>query len=200
MKNKLGFVLLAVVLMASLVSGCAKGPDTAQVPSEKASAETATQGSGKDQAAPKQGEEAYKDALPVDLKDLSGNAVTLEDYKGQYVILNFWATWCKYCVKEMPDLVQLQKDEPKVKILAVDVNEDQKSVSDFLKKNKLESLTVLMDSEGKVAEAYGVDSFPTSFFIDRSGKVIGYVQGMMEAKDMKNAVQYLKEHDTYKEK
>lgn len=118
-------------------------------------------------------------APEFNLKDMTGKNVKLSDYRGKIVILNFWAVWCKYCKQEMPDLNELNKTlekENDVVILAVDSQESQKTVKDYLDSNKI-SLHVLLDSDGSITQTYGVTGFPTTFVLNRDGSLFKYIPG-----------------------
>lgn len=137
-------------------------------------------------------------APSFELKSLEGETITLEDYKGQYVFINFWATWCQYCDEEMPDLMAFQKAHAEeVTVLAVNVNEKNDVVQKYIDKNKLD-LKILLDSDGTVSQLYQVSAFPTTFLVDKAGKVIGYIPGKLTAEDMESTFKYLKEHGTTK--
>lgn len=124
--------------------------------------------------------ESSKIAAPdFTLKDLEGNEVKLSDYKGKVIILNFWAVWCKYCKLEMPDLNELNAEFEKsgeAVILAVDVQESQDIVEDYLSENKI-GLKVLMDTDGSVAQTYGITGYPTTFVVDGDGYLYTYISG-----------------------
>ena len=105
--------------------------------------------------------------------------VSLHDLKGKVVVLNFWATWCPPCVEEMPSLVKMQQQlKNRVVVLAVSVDDDERSYRSFLKKNNVELLTV-RDPRQKSNELYGTFKFPETYIIDQSGvlrrKFIGAV-------------------------
>ncbi len=111
------------------------------------------------------------------LKDIDGKTVKLSDYKGKIVILNFWAVWCKYCLIEMPDFNELDKqlaEENNAVILAVDVQESEATVKKYLNSNNI-GLKVLMDTDGAVSQTYGVSGFPTTFFINKDGSLYTYI-------------------------
>ena len=113
------------------------------------------------------------------LKDIDGKTVKLSDFKGKIVILNFWAVWCKYCLIEMPDFNELNKQlakENNAVILAVDVQESEKTVKEYLTSNNI-GLKVLMDTDGAVSQTYGVSGFPTTFFINKDGSLYTYISG-----------------------
>jgi len=97
--------------------------------------------------------------------------VTLHDLRGKVVVRNFWATWCPPCVEEMPSLVRLQSNlKDRVVVLAISVDEDERSYHSFLKKNNVDLLTV-RDPQQKSNELYGTFKFPETYIIDRNGVV-----------------------------
>lgn len=111
------------------------------------------------------------------LKDLSGNDITLSDYEGKIVILNFWAVWCKYCIEEMPDFNTLDKELEETGdavILAVNVQESKQTVQEYLTENDI-GLKVLMDEDGDIASTYGVSGYPTTFIINPDGSLYAHI-------------------------
>jgi peroxiredoxin len=96
--------------------------------------------------------------------------VVLHDLKGKIVVLNFWATWCPPCVEEMPSLVKMQQEMKNrgVVVLAVSVDDDERSYHSFLKKNNVDLLTV-RDPQQKSNELYGTFKFPETYIIDQTG-------------------------------
>ena len=115
-------------------------------------------------------------AKDFSLKDLNGGTVTLEGLLGQNkaALLNFTATWCPYCKDEIPELIELQNTyQPRgFTVLGVDVGESQAKVAGFAQKMRI-NYPVLLDTDSAVAESYGVVGIPTSYLVDRQGKVIG---------------------------
>ncbi|HOQ32873.1 MAG TPA: redoxin family protein [Candidatus Hydrogenedens sp.] len=105
------------------------------------------------------------------LSTLDGKKVSLKDFKGKkVVVLDFWAIWCPPCRRAMP-IVQEVSNELKDKdvvFLAVNVDEDKAKVPDFVKNAGI-TLTVLLDTDGKVANSYNVTSIPRMFIIDKNG-------------------------------
>jgi cytochrome c biogenesis protein CcmG/thiol:disulfide interchange protein DsbE len=108
------------------------------------------------------------------------NKITLSQYRGQVVVLNFWATWCPPCVEEMPSLVEMQRrmKAKGVTVLAVSVDVDESAYKQFLKDHNVSLLTV-RDPEHKSSELYGTFKYPETYVIDRGGvmrrKFIGAV-------------------------
>lgn len=102
----------------------------------------------------------------------SDRKVTLSDFRGKVVVLNFWATWCPPCVEEMPSLIQMQQRMKNrgVVVLAVSVDADQSSYRKFLKDNSVNLLTV-RDADQKSNDLYGTFKFPETYIIDRNGIV-----------------------------
>lgn len=121
-------------------------------------------------------EESHESVKYVDfeLPSFSTSNVKLSDFVGKkLVLLNFWATWCPYCVKEIPQLKEIySKYKSKgLEIIAVNLGENQKNVEKFIKNYNIEYL-ILLDQRGISARMYGVQGIPTNFLIDLKGNVI----------------------------
>ena len=110
----------------------------------------------------------------------SDRKLTLADYRGKVVVLNFWATWCPPCVEEMPSLVELQQrlKDKGVTVLAVSLDADEGAYHKFLKDHGVNLITV-RDPDLKSSDLYGTFKYPETYIIDRSGilrrKFIGAV-------------------------
>ncbi|WP_151734441.1 redoxin domain-containing protein [Paenibacillus tengchongensis] len=106
------------------------------------------------------------------LSGLDGKPHSLEEYKNQVVVLNFWGSWCAPCVKEMPVLQAGWEKyrEHGVVVVGVNVGEDQVTVGDFVKQVGID-FPVLLDQGRNAAGSYGVSPLPTTFFINKKGKV-----------------------------
>jgi cytochrome c biogenesis protein CcmG/thiol:disulfide interchange protein DsbE len=108
------------------------------------------------------------------------NKVTLSQFRGQVVVLNFWATWCAPCVEEMPSLVEMQRRMKArgVTVLAVSMDVDESAYRHFVKDHNVNLMTV-RDPSGKSNGVYGTFIFPETYVIDRNGvmrrKFIGAV-------------------------
>jgi len=114
------------------------------------------------------------------LIDLKGNEVNLEDYRGKGVLLNFWATYCPPCEKEMPYLESAYKDykDKGIEILAVDVGEPRILVDQFVSKKGL-SFPVLLDWKGDTADLYKVQTLPITVLINEKGEIVDKITGEM---------------------
>ena len=118
-----------------------------------------------------------KPAPKFTLKDLKGNPVSLADFKGQTVIVDFWATWCGPCLQSFPIMekaVNKFGKERNVKFLFVNtwerVDDKLKNATDFIAKNKY-PFHVLLDDKNEVIDSYGVEGIPTKFIIDKNGNI-----------------------------
>ncbi len=112
---------------------------------------------------------------------LSGGEAGPHTYKGKVIILNFWASWCPPCRREMPSMERLYRDykDKGLVILGVNDMESEEDVRGFYDEYMLSFPTVL-DRDGKVFTRYGVLAIPTSFIIDREGRLIGKAFGPRE--------------------
>ena len=110
------------------------------------------------------------------LPDLNGQTVSLDQFKGKIVILDFWATWCGPCQITMPLLEKLQKEYPEsVVLLAISLDQEPADVvRDFVHQQGL-SARVLLDERGVAAELYGTESIPMHVIIDKKG-IVRYIQ------------------------
>ena len=106
------------------------------------------------------------------LKDLAGKSWHLKDLKGQVVLVNFWATWCPPCRKEMPDLQALyQKLQKKGLVVLALSDEDEGKVRPFIEKEGYR-FPVLLDAGGAAAKQFRVDGIPKNFLFDRNGQLV----------------------------
>ena len=106
------------------------------------------------------------------LLDLDGNQISLGDFAGRPVVINFWATWCPPCQDEMPLLVEAyEREGGQVVFLAISIDEPERAVRRFAEKNDI-SFVILLDEGGKVASEYRVKSIPITFFVNREGQVV----------------------------
>ncbi|GAB6254994.1 TlpA disulfide reductase family protein [Peribacillus sp. NPDC101481] len=124
------------------------------------------------------------------LKTLDGKQVELSDYKGKKVMLNFWATWCPPCKKEMPDMEKYtQQAGDDVVVLAVNIDPEN-DVQAFVEDNGI-TFTIPLDSQSAknpVNERYKILSIPTTYFIDKQGIIRNKVISAMQLKDMERNI------------
>lgn len=118
-------------------------------------------------------------APQIPMTDMTGNAVALGDFKGKFLIVNLWATWCQPCLKEMPSLEALQaKFGPALTVLAI--SEDRggaDAVKPFVEKLGLDKVQIYLDPKSAATKAIGGRGLPTSIVVDADGMVLGKVEG-----------------------
>jgi cytochrome c biogenesis protein CcmG/thiol:disulfide interchange protein DsbE len=122
------------------------------------------------------------------LEAVDGQIIDMTDLKGQFVVLNFWATWCVPCIKEMPEFQKAHESlNPNVKIIGINLAESKDKIGEFIQTNHL-SFPVLLDGYGNVSQEYQVLHLPVTFFITPDGVIRekifggGITQKMIEAK------------------
>ncbi|MFQ5451095.1 MAG: TlpA disulfide reductase family protein [Nitrospinaceae bacterium] len=113
------------------------------------------------------------------LKSLDGQDVSLDQYRGKFLLINFWATWCGPCKIEMPSLEALYKRFKSDKFEMIAISNDmfgESVVKPYVEANHL-TFRILLDQQLTVSYQFGVVSLPTTFLIDPQGKIIGTRQG-----------------------
>jgi thiol-disulfide isomerase/thioredoxin len=116
----------------------------------------------------------------VTFKTLDGAAVTLAQFKGHPVVLNFWATWCGPCVKEMPELDHLAAVQGAGGIAVLAVSADRTgadAVKPFLAAHDVSHATILLDQGSDAVHSLGLGGFPTTLIIDGAGRLRGRLEG-----------------------
>lgn len=168
--------LSALTLVAAGLLGC--GGDKESNPGEKTAQTSGTQ---QLKESPEEGFLAPDFSLP----DLGGKSVTLSDFRGKVVLLNFWATWCPPCRREIPSLkrlYQLRKDR-EFEIVAVSVDKTSSSQVASFAANYQMSFPVLVNPRGDVGQRYWTRAIPSSFLVDKKGIIRWKVAGARDWDD-----------------
>lgn len=134
------------------------------------------------------------------LATLDGTTMTLSALKGQVTLINIWATWCPPCRAEMP-VIQAAYDQYRDQgftVLAVDLQEDPRTVAAFMQKYGL-TFPALLDLDGKVSSAYRSSALPSSFFVDRQGVIRAIYRGPMPRSVLTGTVEQLLREPVIKE-
>jgi peroxiredoxin len=134
-----------------------------------------------------------KIAPEFELKDAGGKVVHLADYKGKVVVLDFWATWCGPCGIEIPWFVDFERKykDRGFAVLGVSMDDDGwKAITPFVAEKKINYRVLLGDD--KTGDQYGgVEALPTTFVIDRSGRIASVHVGLANKKDFEDAIEKL---------
>ncbi|WP_297135240.1 cytochrome c biogenesis protein/redoxin [Terrisporobacter sp.] len=185
--KKIGGIILIISGMTMLISGFdgvrahLYGANKAEIQSEESKDE----------------EKDKVESIDFTLYDQYGKEHKLSDYKGKTVFLNFWATWCPPCKSEMPHIEEIYKEYGKnnedVVVIGVASPNLGKEVSkeeiiEFLEKNNY-TFPVLFDESGMVMYQYGINSYPSTFIIDKEGYVTQYVPGALDKDTMKYLIE-----------
>jgi thiol-disulfide isomerase/thioredoxin len=168
----IGFVVIGILIYAAYAfynknkpSGLPQQPQTSQ-------SDTNLKPSAERRAAP-----------DIVLKDINERTIRLSDYQGKVVLLNFWASWCPPCKSEMPELdktAQELANRSDAVLLTVNLTDGVRETADKAKKyinDNHFSMNVLLDTEGKAANDYGISSIPATFIIDKEGRVYHSIVG-----------------------
>lgn len=95
----------------------------------------------------------------------------LEKYRGQPILIDFWASWCEPCRESFPWMNKIKAENPGLKVVAINLDEDRALAEAFLKANKA-NFKILFDPKGALAEKFKVGGMPSSYLIDRRGKIV----------------------------
>lgn len=123
-------------------------------------------------------------AIPFELPGLHGETITLDQFRGKWVLVNFWATWCEPCRDEMPSMREFARHFPsnQLQLLAISIDSDPELISPFLVEQGItpEDFVIAHDPEGKVSARYGSRLIPETWIVDPDGQVVGRVQGALD--------------------
>jgi peroxiredoxin len=164
-------IVIAMVISIMLVFGI-----------QKARHSSHTQGSAKLQGQP---------APDFQLASLDGKNLKLSDYKGKAILLNFWATWCEPCKIEMPWFVELQKKygPQGLQVLGIAMDDaSTKEIADFAQKMGV-NYPIVIGKEEVGTQYGGVQFLPSTFYIDRDGKIIDHVFGLVSRSEIETSIQ-----------
>ncbi len=128
----------------------------------------------------------YLNSPPREIEDLnfrtlSGEDVFLSDYKGQIVLINFWASWCAPCLEEMPDLNALQKrfQDRKIRVVTVTIEKKTENAVRFFSEHEIDALPLFSDPTGLMVFDMGFEGLPGSLVIDAQGREVAHVDGVV---------------------
>ena len=126
------------------------------------------------------------------LENLKGEQVTLSGIKDKIILVNFWASWCTWCDKEMPDLQKLKEENDDLMVIAVNVEESREKAQEYITEGGYD-FEVVLDEKGDTSAQYLVSGLPASYFVDKSGKFVGRVPGMMTFEQMNEVLNNIRD-------
>ena len=132
--------------------------------------------------------EIPKSISPIIFEDFLGNKISLEEYRGKLVIINFWATWCAPCKKEMPSLDKLYKnsDFKNLEVFAVNMEEPNKEKTEkFFENLKIQKLEIFFDYDLDFVKEFKLRGVPTTVLINKQGKEFARIIGEVNFEDRK---------------
>jgi len=144
--------------------------------------------SGKSEETSNEAKVAYSNDFT--LYDLDKNLVSMHDYAGKIVVLNFWATWCPPCVAEIPDFINAWNTYKSKNVQFFGISDDDvNAIADFVKENKMSYPTLIDGSSDRIMQSWGIDAIPHTFILDGSGEIVFDQLGMMSGDQLVNAIE-----------
>lgn len=181
----------AALLLATVSAGCQTAPTVADSSGAPGASAPKAAKPAKPAAAPVPGS-VGESAYDFELKDSNGKTVRLSDFKGKVVVLDFWATWCPPCRKEIPGFVNLHNNYQAkgVEVIGVSLDRGWPQVKTFMQEYRI-SYTILLGDQ-KLTEMYGgFTGIPTTFVIDRNGVIRDVHTGYMPEETFEESVKLL---------
>jgi thiol-disulfide isomerase/thioredoxin len=203
-RKLIGLAVLLVVLLAGgmvaynyLAPKAANGGNVAVEPDKNAADSASETGDTVDTA--QQGATGetpdYGPAPDFTVYDADGNEVSLADFAGEPVVINFWASWCPPCKAELPDFEAAYKEVSDVRFLMVNLTdgqrETQKTADDFIADSGY-TFPVYYDSAGSASQVYGISSIPMTLLVDADGYVRGYAVGMIDEETLRSGIERIR--------
>lgn len=188
MKKVLVLLILSMFLLASCYAPEQKVGETSLDSKEQAGESVKNPEEDVTEDAPKVeiGLIEGKMAPDFTLKDIEGKDVSLSDYRGKTVIVNFFGVWCPWCKLEMPGLIKTFEDykDKGLELLVVDVGDTKETLISYLEENNY-NIKAVMDEKQEVAYLYRVNSYPASFILDEQGIILKVHRGFLDEELLK---------------
>ncbi len=122
------------------------------------------------------------------IQDMQGKTHHLSDYRGRWVLVNFWATWCPPCRREIPDLISLQKTHKDLAVIGVAVDYDsEKAVGDFVRREGI-NYPIVLGNEAVFAQIGQMQVLPTRYLYSPTGEKVAYQEGALTKESIENYI------------
>lgn len=201
MNKTLKWIIIAALLVALIAAAAvaynvlSKGYEGEKLSDESTGGETGTDG---DTGTGGEQQKHYNPAPSFTLLDASGNEVSLEDFRGKPVVLNFWTTWCYYCEMEMPEFDVAREKYPDVQFMMINATltgpDDLDDAKEFISEGGW-GFDTFYDTRGSAASAYRVTSYPATFFIDADGNLVARAPGMLDLETLEQGIAMILEEE-----
>lgn len=165
--------MVLMTMMVFVMASCANNGKERTKAQEKA--ETAAI----EEQAPAVEEQVTSEVAPdFTLNDINGKPLALSSLRGKYVILDFWGSWCVWCIRGIPNMkAYYNKYKGKFEILGIDCNDSEQEWKDAVKKHELPWLHVYNTPDSQLLGTYNIEGFPTKIIIDPDGKIVKTIVG-----------------------
>lgn len=163
-------ILVMLIILTIVFGSCARAP-------EKSAQDNATN---------------KNENLAVDFKlqNLKGENITLSDYKGKVVVMNFFATWCPPCKAELPGFMNTKEKykDKNIVFLFIDIQESADTVKSFVEDRGYADMNPLLDADGRISNKYSIRGIPRTYILDKEGNIVFSNEGYLDETALKAAI------------
>lgn len=125
-------------------------------------------------------------------KGIKGKSIKLSSYKGKYVMINFWSSWCGPCINELPYIQNIAKKNKSVAVLGINTFDSYNTAKKFVLSSKYKYIKFASDFDEEIAKSYNIEAVPTSIFVDKKGIIRSIVVGGMSQSQFQKKINALK--------
>ena len=166
-------IMVLMTMMVFVMASCTNNGKDSSKAQEK------TETAAVEEQAPAVEEQVASEVAPdFTLNDINGKPLALSSLRGKYVILDFWGSWCVWCIRGIPNMKEYyNKYKGKFEILGIDCNDSEQEWKDAVKKHELPWLHVYNTPDSQLLKTYKIEGFPTKIIIDPDGKIVKTIIG-----------------------